>query len=64
MSPELCMNKPYNNKSDVWALGCLVYEMMALRHAFQVPPSPPPPRLSGAPFPPTALSVSLSLHSQ
>ena len=27
MSPELCENKPYNNKSDVWALGCLCYEV-------------------------------------
>ena len=35
MSPELCQNRPYNNKSDVWALGCLAYEMMALSHAFQ-----------------------------
>ena len=20
-SPEICENKPYNNKSDIWALG-------------------------------------------
>ena len=30
MSPELCENKPYNNKSDVWALGCLCYEVSYL----------------------------------
>ncbi|CAJ1988657.1 NIMA-related kinase / NRKC [Leishmania donovani] len=33
-SPELCLNKPYNNKSDVWALGCILYEMTTLNHAF------------------------------
>eukprot|EP01004_Peranema_trichophorum_P002859 NODE_1887_length_1767_cov_42.545620_g1604_i0.p1 GENE.NODE_1887_length_1767_cov_42.545620_g1604_i0~~NODE_1887_length_1767_cov_42.545620_g1604_i0.p1 ORF type:complete len:523 (+),score=123.05 NODE_1887_length_1767_cov_42.545620_g1604_i0:95-1663(+) len=33
-SPELCKNKPYNSKSDVWALGCILYEMCTLRHAF------------------------------
>jgi serine/threonine protein kinase len=27
MSPELFKNKPYSYKSDVWALGCVIYEM-------------------------------------
>ncbi|KAF4093614.1 hypothetical protein AMELA_G00004080 [Ameiurus melas] len=34
MSPEIFSNKPYNYKSDVWALGCCVYEMATLKHAF------------------------------
>ncbi|NXI56816.1 NEK4 kinase, partial [Chloroceryle aenea] len=34
MSPELFSNKPYNYKSDVWALGCCIYEMATLKHAF------------------------------
>ncbi|XP_029990420.1 serine/threonine-protein kinase Nek4 isoform X2 [Sphaeramia orbicularis] len=34
MSPELFSNKPYNHKSDVWALGCCVYEISTLKHAF------------------------------
>jgi NIMA (never in mitosis gene a)-related kinase len=34
MSPEVCENKPYTFKSDVWALGCVLYEMCTLKHAF------------------------------
>lgn len=34
MSPELFCNKPYNHKSDVWALGCCAFEMATLKHAF------------------------------
>jgi NIMA (never in mitosis gene a)-related kinase len=34
MSPEIFKNKPYNYKSDVWALGCVLYEMTTLNHAF------------------------------
>eukprot|EP01012_Entosiphon_sulcatum_P034012 TRINITY_DN43079_c0_g1_i1.p1 TRINITY_DN43079_c0_g1~~TRINITY_DN43079_c0_g1_i1.p1 ORF type:complete len:458 (-),score=77.69 TRINITY_DN43079_c0_g1_i1:231-1580(-) len=33
-SPEICQNKPYNSKSDIWALGCILYELCTLRHAF------------------------------
>jgi len=56
MSPELFANKPYNHKSDIWALGCCVFEMATLRQPFtarninalmykilqgKVPPLPP-----------------------
>src|SRR5688500_6963815 len=34
MSPECCNNKPYSFKSDVWSLGCCLYEMMTSRHPF------------------------------
>eukprot|EP00760_Papus_ankaliazontas_P012725 PhM_4_TR15512/c0_g1_i1/m.9023/K08857/NEK1_4_5; NIMA (never in mitosis gene a)-related kinase 1/4/5 len=34
-SPEICENKPYNNKSDVWSLGCILYELCTLKHAFE-----------------------------
>jgi hypothetical protein len=34
MSPEIFKNKPYSYKSDVWALGCVLYEMTTLDHAF------------------------------
>lgn len=34
LSPELCKDLPYDEKSDVWALGCVLYEMISLRHPF------------------------------
>ena len=35
LSPEICEHRPYNNKSDIWALGCVLYEMCTLKHAFE-----------------------------
>lgn len=35
LSPEIYQRKPYNYKSDIWALGCLLFEMAALEHAFK-----------------------------
>ena len=34
MSPELMEGKAYGYKSDVWALGCVLYELATLKHAF------------------------------
>lgn len=34
MSPESCKNDPYTSKSDVWALGCVLYELCTLNKAF------------------------------
>ena len=33
-SPEICQNRPYGSKSDVWALGIVLYEMATLRRPF------------------------------
>ncbi|KAF6026571.1 hypothetical protein EB796_015123 [Bugula neritina] len=35
LSPEICQSQSYNKKSDIWALGCILYEMATLKHAFQ-----------------------------
>jgi NIMA (never in mitosis gene a)-related kinase len=35
LSPELCEEKPYNHKSDVWSLGCVLYELCTYRHPFE-----------------------------
>ena len=34
MAPELFKYKPYSYKSDVWALGAVMYEICNLKHAF------------------------------
>ena len=34
MSPEVMSSQPYDLKSDMWSLGCVLYEMMSLKHAF------------------------------
>jgi serine/threonine protein kinase len=35
LSPEVCEDKPYNHKCDIWSLGCILYEIWALKHPFE-----------------------------
>ena len=34
MSPEIFNNDIYNNKVDIWALGCIIYELFTLNLCF------------------------------
>ena len=34
LSPEICEELPYNEKSDIWALGCILYELTTFKHPF------------------------------
>ncbi|KAK6589549.1 hypothetical protein RS030_203196 [Cryptosporidium xiaoi] len=34
MSPEMCENKPYTYKSDIWSFGCVLYELITLKPPF------------------------------
>ena len=34
-SPEVWADKPYDYKSDVWSVGCILYELCALRPPFR-----------------------------
>ncbi len=34
MSPEIVNEKNYNNKSDIWSLGCVIYELITLNKLF------------------------------
>jgi NIMA (never in mitosis gene a)-related kinase len=63
MSPEICDNQPYNAKSDVWSMGCLLYEMASLRCPFDAKarrrqPAPP----TGLPSQASAASRAVLHH--
>ena len=35
LSPELCEENPYNHKSDIWSLGCVLYVLCTYKHPFE-----------------------------
>jgi len=37
MSPEIFDGRPYRDKSDMWSLGCILFELLTLKVAFQAP---------------------------
>ncbi|NXH39489.1 NEK1 kinase, partial [Dicaeum eximium] len=64
LSPEICQNKPYNNKSDIWALGCVLYEMCTLKHAFEAGNMKNLVlKIISGPFPPVSMHYSYDLRS-
>ncbi|GJQ82019.1 hypothetical protein Trydic_g6896 [Trypoxylus dichotomus] len=34
LNPEVCLGKEYNEKSDVWAIGCVLYELACFKKPF------------------------------
>lgn len=34
ISPEVVKNEPYGEKADIWALGCILYQMATLQSPF------------------------------
>ena len=35
LAPEACQSEPYTSKTDIWALGVIVYELCTLKQPFQ-----------------------------
>lgn len=35
LSPEICEDKPYNEKTDIWSLGVILYELCTYKHPFE-----------------------------
>jgi serine/threonine protein kinase len=35
MPPEVCKGEPYGEKIDIWAIGCVLYELVFLRKPFE-----------------------------
>ncbi|OHT11129.1 CAMK family protein kinase [Tritrichomonas foetus] len=35
LSPEIWNNEPYNSQTDIWSLGCILYELCALKKPFK-----------------------------
>ncbi|KAJ8610495.1 hypothetical protein CTAYLR_007777 [Chrysophaeum taylorii] len=66
MAPELLDDRPYDYKVDVWSVGCVLYELAALKRAFEARSVPalvkrviggPAPRLASADLAPLLASL-------
>ena len=73
LSPEICKDEPYNHKTDVWSLGCLLHEMCTLEVPFtaksmaalvRVIMNQPPPPLASAYYSPALSALVASVFQQ
>ena len=63
LSPELVDNKPYNEKTDIWSLGVILYEICALQPPFQGNTLLDVAKLvSGGKYPPLPRQFSAHVH--
>ncbi|KAG1697580.1 hypothetical protein DVH05_016019 [Phytophthora capsici] len=63
MSPEICRGEPYGKKSDIWSLGCILYEMIMLRRPFEASTLPEIfTKICKGEFPPILPSFSRELR--
>lgn len=37
LAPEICQGRSYDTKSDIWSLGCILFELCALERMFEGP---------------------------
>ncbi|XP_053184711.1 interferon-induced very large GTPase 1-like [Scomber japonicus] len=64
LSPEICAKTPYNSKSDIWALGCVLNEMCTLKPVFEVEPwEQPYQKILRGSYPPLSDHYSQELRS-
>lgn len=64
MSPEIMQGNEYDHKSDIWSLGCVLYEITTLRHPFTATNLAELARkISRAKYAPPPATFSSQLHS-
>ena len=59
IAPERCEGRPYKYEADVWAVGCLLYELLTTRPAFSADTIP---QVRACPSPPHTHFAQLVLH--
>eukprot|EP00232_Nephroselmis_pyriformis_P003965 CAMPEP_0182908254 /NCGR_PEP_ID=MMETSP0034_2-20130328/35107_1 /TAXON_ID=156128 /ORGANISM="Nephroselmis pyriformis, Strain CCMP717" /LENGTH=589 /DNA_ID=CAMNT_0025044421 /DNA_START=163 /DNA_END=1929 /DNA_ORIENTATION=+ len=63
LSPEVCEGKPYDFKSDVWSLGCILYEVAMLSPPFSGANMPQViMKIARGKYPPLSEDYSQELH--
>ncbi|RHY07370.1 hypothetical protein DYB25_013496 [Aphanomyces astaci] len=63
MCPEIFEGQPYHFKADVWALGCILYELLTGRCPFKASSYPAlVTRITSGVFDPLPLSSRPSVH--